>query len=215
MVRTSKVVLIWIFCLVVFTTAVWAAVGCTLNDPDRDVKRLFPESTGYKTQFITIKERGGEELKDEIEERLGDKFDTVYESIDIPYAHYDVLKGKELIGRIHGVNQKGIYGGIQIILATDLEGKIIGFYYQKISSPEARKFKDKEFTKKFIGLTLADFYRYGLDEPNDRISNIKDPSEKHHDDFKATLRGIKKSLILLDKFKLNDRYSDYFNKEEK
>ena len=37
-----------------------AAVGCTLRDPDRDVRRLFPQSTGYKTIFITIKERGGE-----------------------------------------------------------------------------------------------------------------------------------------------------------
>jgi len=190
----------------------WAAVGCTLNDPDRDVKKLFPDSTGYKTDFITIEERGGEELKREIEERLGDRFDSVYESLDVPYAYYDVLEGKELIGRIHGVNQKGIYGGLQIILATDLEGKIIGFYYQKISSPEARRFKDKEFTDQFIGLTLADFYRR---KPDDRISGIKDPSEKHYDDFKATLRGTKKNLILLDEFKLNGKYSGYFKKEEK
>lgn len=24
----------------------WSAVGCDLNDPDKDVKRLFPGSTG-------------------------------------------------------------------------------------------------------------------------------------------------------------------------
>ena len=33
--------------------AAWAAVGCDLNDPDRDVARLFPESTGYKTIYTS------------------------------------------------------------------------------------------------------------------------------------------------------------------
>ena len=51
---------------------VYAAVGCTLNDPDRDIKRIFPESTGYKTEFITIEEKGGEALGKEIERKLGD-----------------------------------------------------------------------------------------------------------------------------------------------
>ena len=37
----------------------FAAVGCDLNDPDRDVARLFPESTGYKTDYVSIKDRGG------------------------------------------------------------------------------------------------------------------------------------------------------------
>jgi len=180
-----------------------AAVGCTLNDPDRDIRRVFPESTGYKTSFITVKERGKEELWKEIEEKLGDKLDPVYEAEDVPYSYYTVLKGKEVIGRMHGVNQKGTYGGMQLILATDLEGKIVEFYYQKISSPESRKFRDKSFTKQFLGLTLEDFYKGKL--------GIEDPSDKSHEDFEATLRGIKKNLILLDAFMLDNRYDLIYN----
>ena len=172
----------------------FAAVGCTLNDPDRDVRRIFPESTGYKTEFITIKERGSEELKHEIEKKLEDTLDLIYETLDTPYAYYTILKGKEIIGRVHGVNQKGMYGGMQIILATDLDGVIIDFYYQKISSPEAGKFRDGSFTEQFIGLELEDFFN------NDVLSEMKDPSENSTEDFKQTLRGIKKNLILLDKF---------------
>jgi len=174
----------------------FAAVGCTLNDPDRDIKRIFPESTGYKTEFITIEERGGEELAREVENQLGDKLDSVYESIDVPYAYYTVLNKKEVIGYVHGINQKGMYGGMQIILATDLEGKIIDMYFQKISSPEAGKFRDESFTEQFIGLTLVDF--------SNQDKNFKDPSQDSWEDFLSTLRGIKKNLILLDKFKLND-----------
>ena len=32
----------------------YAAIGCSLTDPDRDIKRLFPNATNYKTEFITI-----------------------------------------------------------------------------------------------------------------------------------------------------------------
>ena len=181
----------------------FAAIGCTLNDPDRDIQKLFPQSTGYKTDFITIQERGGEKLKKEVEEKLGDTFDPLYESLDVPYSYYTILKGKEVIGYVHGVNQKGTYGTIQIILATDIEGRIIGFYYQKISSPEAEKFRNKSFIGQFPGLTLADFYR--SDDPNGKVAAIKDPTEKNHEDFKATIRGTKKNLILLDTFMLNKK----------
>jgi len=177
-----------------YATVSFAAVGCTLNDPDRDIRRIFPESTGCRTEFITIEERGGEELKREIEEELGDTFDSIYETLDTPYAYYTVLKGKELIGRVHGVNQKGMYGGMQIILATDLESTIIDFYYQKISSPEAPKFRDDSFTGQFIGLKLEDFFNKGV------LEGIKDLSENSAEDFYSTLRGIKKNLILLERF---------------
>lgn len=171
-----------------FNGLLLAAVGCTLNDPDRDIRRLFPTSTGYRTQFITIEEKGGEPLYRRIEKELGDKFDPVYEAIDVPYAFYDVLKGKELIAQIHGVNQKGTYGGMQLIVATDLNGQITAFFYQKMSSPEAKIFMTKTFTRQFIGLTLDDF----IDGPS-----IKDPSKDSHADYLATLRGLKKNLILL------------------
>jgi hypothetical protein len=205
--KKFKVTILFLLFFFITVPSAMAAVGCTLNDPDRDIRRLFPESTGYRTVFITIEEKGGESLKKEIEDLLGDTFDPVYETIDVPYACYIILKGKEVIGRVHGVNQKGMYGGMQLILATDLKGKIISFYYQKISSPEARKFKNKSFTSQFKGLTLKDFYFHdGQIQAEDleaKISLIKDPSEKSNEDFLYTLRGLKKNLILLNVFYLN------------
>ncbi|MBN2455771.1 MAG: hypothetical protein JXB29_04405 [Sedimentisphaerales bacterium] len=187
----------------------YAAVGCTLNDPDRDIKRLFPKATNYKTEFITIKERGDKKLAEEIEAKLKDKLEPVYESLDVPYAYYTVLKEKEVIGHVHGVNQKGTYGGMQLILTTDLNGIIIDFYYQKITSPESKKFRDKKFTEQFIGLSLADFYT------KDLTKSIKDPSQDSAADYLATLRGIKKNLILYDEFKLNNKYDKYFYTDKK
>lgn len=173
-------------------TSAFGAVGCSLNDPDRDVKRIFPESSGYRTTFANLREIGGEVIRKKIEVRLGDVFDPVYENLDVDYAYYTILKGKEIIGRIHGVNQKGKYGGMQLILATDPNGKVIEFYYQKMSSPEFFKFKDGGFTNQFKDLTLGNFA--------EQASKITDPSKESHQDFLATLRGIKKNLILMDEF---------------
>jgi hypothetical protein len=183
--------------LILFTEAAYAAVGCSLNDPDRDVKRIFPDSTGYKTTFITIKEKGGEALKKEIEDKFQDRLEPVYESIDVPYSFYTVLKGKDAVGYIHGVNQKGKYGGMQLIIATDTKGRIINFYYQKMSSPEAGKFMESKFTSQFYGLTLDDLLKGNL--------SIQDPSSGSPEDFRATLRGLKKNMILLDMLLLSQK----------
>jgi hypothetical protein len=190
------------------------AVGCSLNDPDRDIRRIFPEATGYRTEYITIDERGGDSLAAVIEERLGDELDEVYEALDVPYAYYTVLVGKRPVGRVHGVNQKGTYGGMQLILATDLEGKVLNFYYQKTSSPESGRFTSEAFTGQFEGVTLTDFYRYAALPDSvrraGRLGAISDPSEKSAEDFSATLRGLKKNLILLDEFFLDNRHRAEF-----
>jgi len=183
-------------------TASWAAVGCDLNDPDRDVARLFPESTGYKTVYTSILQKGGEPLLARVEARLGNKFHGLYETIDVPYTIYEIFAGKKKIGYIHGVNQKGQFGGIQVFVVLDLEGRIRGFYIQKMTSQYAGKLRDAKFGKQFIGLTLRDFELY--DVPKGKASGsveaIKNPAPGAEDDFRAALRATKKNLILMDVF---------------
>jgi hypothetical protein len=182
----------------------FAAVGCDLNDPDRDVKRLFPESTGYKTIYVSIVRQGGDALLKKIEARLGDTFKGLFETIDVPYTMYQIYKGTELIGYIHGVNQKGLYGGIQVFLALDLEGTIRAFYFQKLTNQSARLLRDPAFGKQFIGLHLLDFDQYDVmsktAKPGSKVAAIKNPAPDAEGDFKAALRGAKKNLILCDVF---------------
>lgn len=194
-------------CTIIYTSNAFGAVACTLNDPDRDIKSIFPQSTGYKTTITSIKEKGGDKLAKEIEKSLGDKLDPIFEANDVPHTFYTVLKGKDIIGYVHGVNQKGMYGGMQLILAIDTKGKILKFYYQKMTSPDANKFKDEKWTSQFNGLTLADFYHHDAMKneecSEDKIAKIKSPSDKNSKDFVHTLRGIKMNLILCDKFIFN------------
>ena len=191
-----------------------AAVGCDLNDPDRDVKRLFPGSTGYKTLYVSIAKKGGDDLLKKIEARLGDRFTGLFETADVPYTMYEVTKGADIIGYIHGVNQKGTYGGIQVFLALDTAGTIRGFYFQKLTSRAAKAFRTLSFGEQFHGLSLEDFYKYdvvsGTEDPAGPISRIKNPDPASEKDFRAALRAAKKNLILVDEFLLGNAHLKYF-----
>ena len=191
-----------------------AAVGCTLNDPDRDIKRLFPKSTGYKTEFIVIKDRGGDALMKELAEKLGDALDPTYESATVEHAYYIVLKGTEIIGRVNGLTQKGVFGGMQFIIAYDPDGKILNAYFQKLSSPDAKKFRSEEFTKQFVGLTLEDFYihKFKKGSQEDRVEKIKNPSQEQIKDYYNTLRAVMRNLIQMDMFYLNRKSDAVYKK---
>jgi hypothetical protein len=188
-----------LLCLPILLTA---ATGCDLNDPDADVKKLFPQSTGYKTQYMSIAKSGGKAALDRVEKLLGDKFSGTYETIDVPYTIYSIYKGKSIIGYIHGVNQKGQYGGLQVFLALDLKGTVTAFYFQKLSAKNGKPFKAKAFTSQFIGLSLKDFdgYNVATGKGNARINAIKNPSADMQADFLATLRAVKKNLVLMREF---------------
>lgn len=191
-----------IMVLLLFTGMLWSAVGCDLNDPDRDVRRLFPGSTGYKTTYRSLQREGGASLLAGIEKKLGDKFSGMYETLDVPYSLYEVFSGKNRIGWIHGVNQKGRYGGIQVFLVLDTKGVITDLYFQKLSSKNARLYKDKAFTRQFVGLSLNDFMQMNIvsGKGQGKAANIKDPTAGKDTDFLAILRGVKKNLVLMEHF---------------
>jgi hypothetical protein len=190
------------FMLLVAVLPAFAAVGCDLNDPDRDVARLFPESSGYRTSYLSIDKRGGEPLLRKIEGRLGDRFHGIYETIDVPYTIYEIHDGRKKIGYIHGVNQKGQFGGIQVFAALDLEGRIKAFYIQKMTSQWGKKLRDPVFARQFKGLTLRDFDSYDpvSGKGGGKVAQIRNPAAEAEADFRASLRALKKNLILMDEF---------------
>jgi len=197
-------------------------VPCQLNNADQDTLRLFPERTNYRTEFIRTDEvgesrgMGGEALYRELEKRLGDKWDPIWETKDIPYVFYEILKGPDRIGWVFGANQ-GWPGAdnSQLMHAFDLDGRISEFYYQKLPSLEKERLQTKEFYSQFIGLTLEHFYVHEQLEnlaakdkdilALDMIRRIQDPTQKEHEGFQKTLRGMKKILIYIDDFKFGNR----------
>jgi hypothetical protein len=214
------VITVTVFAIVQIRPAV-AAIACTLNNPDQDVKRIFPESTSYRTVYIRVDQRGGKPQYEKAQKLLGDKFDNIYETIDTPLTYYNVFKGDKLIGRVHGVNQKGKFGLIQVILATDPNGKILSWYYQRLSSPDAGLLRGGEFNKQFAGLTLADFYKHDYFKTDskyqslDKVGPVKNPAPNSQEDFLGTIRAMRKNLIFLDEFYFKSSQEKFFEQSRK
>lgn len=223
--RLSLVIIMSLVSLVLIKSNAFSqaqVVPCQLNSPDQDTLRLFPDRTNYRTEFIRTDEVGdsrkigGEALYRKLEKRLGDKWDPIWETKDVPYVFYEILKGPDRIGWVFGVNQ-GWPGAdnSQLMCAFDLDGRMREFYYQKLPSMEKERLQTKEFYSQFIGLTLEHFYvqeqlqNLAVTDKDilalDVINRIQDPTQKEHEGFRKTLRGMKKVLVYMDDFKFGNK----------
>lgn len=201
---------------------VFAAIGCTLSNPAEDLKYLYPEMTTYKedlSEFPRLQD--GTALFKALRERLGSDLDPIYETYETPYTVYSVYKGQNKIGIVHGVNVPGKGGVIQVFLSMDPRtAEIKSFFFQRLESPAARQLRSKDFRNQFEGLTLGDFYKhdyYAAVEPSakaDKVAAIKPPAldARGRPDYEASLRGIRKNLILLDFFVYGRRFEPYFER---
>ncbi len=178
-----------------------AAVNCELNNPSSDVPRLFPVSNSFTKTYFSFSQPGKEPLLRKVEARLGG-VPVLYAPLNVPYTLYEIYKDKKKIGYIHGVNQKGQYGVIEVFVSLDMHGTIKAFYIQRMAGPWTKKFTSHTFGKQFIGLSLADFELYDTVtcKGTGAVASIINPAPEAMTDFYGLLRALKKNLILMDEF---------------
>ncbi|MFA7060789.1 MAG: hypothetical protein WC156_08230 [Pedobacter sp.] len=184
-----------------FSTPLLAAISCELNYPASDIARLFPDSNDFKTTYFSFSTRGGDPLLRKVEKRLGG-MPALYAPLDVPYVIYEIYKGKKQVGYVHGVNQKGQFGVLEVFVSLDMKGTIKAFYLQRISGPWGRKFTIPKFGKQFVGLDLMDFEQYDpvTAKGSGKVASISNPAPEAKTDFSGILRALKKNLILMDEF---------------
>jgi hypothetical protein len=202
--------------------AAFFAIGCTLSNPAEDLKYLFPTMTTYKEELKEFpKLADGKEQFKALRERLGSDLDPIYETYETPYTIYKVFKGSKQAGLVHGVNVPGKGGVIQVFLSVDpTNAQIKKFFFQRLESPAAEQLRSKEFRSQFKGVSLADFYKhdyYAAVDPKssaDRVGKIKPPklNSGGQQDYDATVRGIRKNLLLLDFFVYDRKFEPFFER---
>lgn len=210
------------FAILAASQDVLAAIGCTLTNPAEDLKYLYPEMTTYREDLYEMPRlKDGPALFKGLKERLGSDLDPIYETYETPYTVYSVFKGQTKIGIVHGVNVPGKGGVIQVFLSLDpATAEIRNFFFQRLESLAAGQLRNKDFRAQFAGLTLGDFYKHdyyaavNAGAKADRIAELKAPaiSSAGRPDYAASLRGIRKNLILLDFFVFNQRFEAFFQR---
>ena len=94
----------------------------------------------------------------------------------------------------------------------------MNFFFQRLESPEAKALKNRDFRRRFNGLTLADFYKhdyFAAAEPENKGDRVREilasaGEGRQGPDFASSLRGVRKNLILLDMFIYNRRFEPFF-----
>jgi hypothetical protein len=200
-----------------------AAIGCTLSNPARDLKSLFPEMTSYREDVKELpKLPRGDELYQALKERVSGDLDPVYEAFETPYTLYSVFRDEALLGYVHGVNVPGRGGVIQVFVSADPTNAVIRrMFYQRLESLGGAALRAKATREQFAGLSLADFYKhdyYAAADPanaSDKVGRLQAPAglpEAAKTDWEATLRGLRKSLILLDLFAFDRRHEPFYQR---
>ncbi len=222
---TTAFLSVVVFALMAGVNAAHAAIGCTLSNPARDLKTLFPEMTSYREDVKELpKYPQGLDLYEALKLRVGGDLDPVYEAFETPYTLYSVFKGEERIGYVHGVNVPGRGGVIQVFVSVDpATAAVTRLFFQRLESPGGKALRAKETREQFAGLTLADFYKhdyYAVAEPAsaaDKVARLVPPAalpESAKPDWDATLRGLRKNLILLDVFAFERRHEPFYQRAE-
>lgn len=201
-----------------------AAIGCTLSNPAQDLKYLFPEMTSFKEELQELPRlKDGAALFKSLKDRLGGDLDPIYETYETPYTVYSAYKGKSKVGVVHGVNVPGKGGVIQVFISSDPKTAAIRrFFFQRLESSAAAALRAKDFRAQFEGLTLADFYKHDYyasassGDAADAVGRLKAPAidAAGKPDYEASLRGIRKNLVLLDFFVYGRRFDPFFERAQ-
>jgi hypothetical protein len=187
--------------ILIYLAPAHAAVSCELNYPVNDVARLFPGSDRFKTTYFSFSTLGGTPLLRKVEARLGG-VPALYAPLNVPYTLYEIYKGDKKIGYIHGVNQKGQFGVLEVFVSLDLDGMIKEFYIQRMAGQWTKKFTSPKFGRQFVGVSLKDFDHYDpvSGKGSGKVAAIVNPASEAVTDFFGLLRSVKKNLVLMDEF---------------
>lgn len=97
---------------------------CALRDPIKNIYRLFPDATSYRSIVHKIDKSAQKQVKNKVpfsihNDELGQ------------HTLYVAMKGKMPLGIIHSRSEVGLWGLIEIVWAFDFELNVVDFMFQR------------------------------------------------------------------------------------
>jgi len=167
-----------------------AASVCTIDFPNRELKRIFPTMTSFRMRDLIPARHGGADVLKKIEKEIESPLDPEFDTLDTPHSFYLIYKGSEYLGVIQGLNIRGASGPMQVFVAYQRSGQIADVFVQKISSKDAPAFRSKYYRQQFkpFGLNRA-FELADIKPP------VRSPSAETIKDHHAFIRGVRLNIL--------------------
>ena len=175
-----------------------AVIGCSLNNPDADIARFFPEMKSYRVHYLSFKKQNPNGFV-AVERELQTALDPIFETEKTPYSLYVVEDSKRTIGYVFGANNRGAHSSIQVIAVLNQHLKLQEVYLQRIRSPDAKAFQSPGFLGALSKIPLEDFKGFSACYRDNQCDEtpVQDPSNgRSRSDFLAILRGLAKLDLL-------------------
>ena len=156
---------------------------CPWRDPKADLKQFFAANVQEQEEVIVLSRK-----RQEIGKRLG-RVPTGDENL---LRVYRIRQKTKLLGTVIPRRLRGESGVIEIVIAVDTHGKVIGAKLQRLREPNsiAKILRSSEVLGRFAGKTAQSAWHLGTDfaqvDPAAKISAA------------AILNGTRTALILLD-----------------
>lgn len=150
---------------------------CIWRNPERTMRRIFPEASDYRTVTKTISSK----QREIIESRLGFQL-LPGQREQFQYFSMTGKYGKQ-IGTIIAASQKGEYGAIEFVFGLDTNLIIKGIYIQR-SRERDQSFKKREFLDSFVGRNIKDVSSF-----NELYKGVKSTGTD------AVIQGLDKECI--------------------
>jgi hypothetical protein len=155
---------------------------CPWREPEADLQRFFPGATGYDTEIRILSG-----LRVELARRLGRAPSAEENAMYL----YQVHGPAGTLGTVLVRRAKGDYGAIEVVLAVDNSGRVVGARLQRQREPEAaaRFLTSPEWLGTFRGETA---------EGGPAAENAPAVPETAADSARAVTQGIHDMLVLLE-----------------
>lgn len=165
------------------------AANCSLRNPDRQIFRMFPQATSYRS----VVKRIGATERGIVEARLGSSLG--YNELG-KHTLYLVLNESVPLGFVHGRSEIGQRGVVELVWALDLDMRIIDFEAQRCRDRHADAIKSPAFRRHFLGKTVDELRMLLLDD-NRQLNKalMAVPKEAEHLCHLVTLSAIKTALV--------------------
>jgi hypothetical protein len=156
---------------------------CPWRTPDADLKQFFPTATTHEETSLVLSR-----FRQDIAKRLG-RMPTGEENL---LRLFRVKRGTTDSGVILPRRIRGESGVIELILAVDTQGKVIGAKIQRLREPDdvAKVLRSREILGAFAGKSADSPWKLGQDFAQVASSAQRSAS--------ALLEGARTALILLE-----------------